>query len=141
MTKGYELSTVKEIADVAGITKNTLLYAFKTKEEILAELVSLVLEKQFSMATEMLKGKTKDKILYYAAETTLQLYITESSEQIRELYAAAYSLPRTTEIIQHTVTGKVEEIFKEHLPNLETKDFLKTHLKFMMCQKRRLKKQ
>lgn len=123
LKKGYELSTVKEIADVAGITKNTLLYVFKTKEEILADLVSLVLEKQFSMATEMLKGKTEDKMLYYAVETTLQLYITESSEHIRELYVVAYSLPRTTEIIQHTITGKLEGIFKEHLPNLETKDF------------------
>lgn len=123
LTKGYEFSTVKEIADLAGLTKSTLLYVFKTKEEILAELVKMVLEKQFSMAAEMLKGKTKDKVLFYAAETTLQLYITESSEHIRELYAAAYSLPRTTEIIQYTITGKLEGIFKEHLPNLETKDF------------------
>jgi hypothetical protein len=49
--------------------------------------------------------------------------MAESSEYIRELYGAAYSLPKSTEYIQKTITGKLEEIFKEHLPHLETKDF------------------
>jgi len=76
----------------------------------------------------MLKGITDDKILFYAAETTLQLYITENSEAIRELYAAAYSMPKTSEIIKRTITGKLEEIFKEHLPHLETKDFFELEI-------------
>lgn len=49
--------------------------------------------------------------------------MAESSENIRNLYAAAYSLPKTTGIIQNTITKKLEYIFKEQLPELETKDF------------------
>lgn len=123
LAKGFSLSTTQEIADKAGITKSTMLYVFKTKDEILCELVSHVIEGQFKATAKMLEGKTEDKILFYAAETTLQLYMAESSEHIRELYAAAYSLPKSSEIIYHTITGKLEEIFKEHLPDLQTKDF------------------
>ncbi len=123
LTKGYTNTTVKEIAKEAEVSTSTLMYVFGSKEEILADLVKYVLEGQFKTTEKLLEGKTEDKILFYAAETTMQLYMAESGEYIRDLYAAAYSMPATSEIIQHTITGKLEEIFKEHLPNLETKDF------------------
>ena len=72
---------------------------------------------------ELLSDKTDDKILLYAAETTLQLYMAESSEHMREMYNVAYSLPNSAKVIYHTITGKLEEIFKEFLPTWETKDF------------------
>lgn len=123
LQKGYSMTTVKELAADAGTNTGVLMRTFGSKENILAILVKYVLDEQFSQTEELLKGKTEDKILFYAAETTLQLHIVESNEHIRELYGAAYSLPATTQIIQHTITGKLENIFKEHLPNLETKDF------------------
>ncbi len=117
------MTTVKELAADAGTNTGVLMRTFGSKENILAILVEYVLNEQFSYTEELLKGKTEDKILFYAAETTLQLHIVESNEYIRELYCAAYSIPATTQIIQQTITGKLENIFKEHLPNLETKDF------------------
>ncbi len=123
LQKGYSMTTVKELAADAGTNTGVLMRIFGSKENILAILVKYVLNEQFSRTEELLKGKTEDKILFYAAETTLQLHIVESDEHIRELYGAAYSLPATTQIIQQTITGKLENIFKEHLPNLETKDF------------------
>lgn len=123
LTKGYAATTVKEIAAEAGISTSSLMYIFKSKEEILSKLVSFVLEGQFGYTEKLLQDKAEDRILFYAAETTLQLHIVETSEHIRELYNAAYSLPRSTEIIQQTITLKLENIFREHLPHLETKDF------------------
>lgn len=123
LQKGYSMTTVKELAADAGTNTGVLMRTFGSKENILAILVKYVIDEQFSLTEELLKGKTEDKILFYAAETILQLHIVESNEYIRELYGAAYSLPATTQIIQHTITGKLENIFKEHLPNLETKDF------------------
>ena len=123
LEKGFSATSVKEIAAAAGTNTGVLMRAFESKENILALLVRHVLEGQFSRTSELLKGITDDKILFYAAETTLQLHMAESNEQIRELYSAAYSLPNTTEIIQLTITEKLEQIFKEHLPHLETKDF------------------
>lgn len=123
LTKGFSATTMKEINDKSGVSRNDLIRIFGSKDAILAVLVKYVLDEQFKKTEELVKDKTKDKILFYAAETTLQLHIVESSEHIRELYSAAYSLPMTTGIIQQTITGKLEEVFKEHLPHLETKDF------------------
>lgn len=76
----------------------------------------------------MLKDITDDKILTYAAETTLQLHMAESSEQIRDLYAAAYSMPATSSIIQQMITEKLEVIFSELRPELDTKEFYKLEI-------------
>lgn len=123
LQKGYSKASVREIAKESGVDVNTLVRDFGTKENILCELVRFVLEGQFEATARLLSGVTEDRILFYAAETTLQLYMAESSEQIRDLYCAAYSLPNCSNIIQHTMTGKLEDIFREHLPDLDTKDF------------------
>lgn len=125
---GYTAATIKKIAEKAQTNTGSLQNIFKTKEDILCELVSFVLESQFDATSKFLTGKTDDKLLFYAAETTLQLYLAESDEKIRELYAAAYSLPKTTEIIQETITGKLENIFKEQLPELKTRDFFRLEI-------------
>lgn len=123
MENGYTATTVRQIAEAAGLSKSTLMYEFKSKEDILALLVSYVLEGQFTAASKMLRGMTDDPILFYAVETTLQLYMAESGENVRDLYAAAYSLPASSAIIQRTITGKLENIFRDHLSHLQTKDF------------------
>lgn len=125
---GYTATTLKDISTKTKINIGSLTNLFKSKEDILCDLVNYVLDGQFVRAQKMVEGKTDDKILFYAAETTLQLYMAESNEHIRELYAAAYSMPKTSAIIQHTITGKLEEIFKEHLPGLQTKDFFELEI-------------
>jgi len=128
LTKGFGNSSVREIAASAGVNVSTMLYEFKSKEEILCSIVRYVIEGQFEATRRVLAGATDDKILFYAAETTLQLYMAESSEQVRSLYSAAYSLPKSTELIYHVITGKLEDIFKDHLPHLETKDFFELEI-------------
>lgn len=123
LTQGYAATTVKQIASRAGVSTSNLMYIFKSKDEILALLSGYILERQFRQTEKLLGGVPEDKILFYAAETTLQLHICESSAHMRELYSAAYSLPKSTDIIQQKITGKLEEIFCDHLPHLETKDF------------------
>ena len=123
LQKGFSATTVKEIAKEAGVSTSTMLYIHESKENILAALVKDILERQFTKTEELLQDITDDKILFYATETTLQLHIVESHEYIRDLYNAAYSMPKTTENIQKTITGKLEYVFKDHLPHLQTKDF------------------
>ena len=123
LQKGFSETTVKEIAQEAGVSASTMLYIHESKENILAALVKDILERQFTKTRELLRDITDDRILFYATETVLQLHIVESNEYIRDLYNAAYSMPKTTENIQKTITGKLEYVFKEHLPHLQTKDF------------------
>ena len=123
LEKGYAESTVKEIAAEAGVNLGSLTFAFKNKENILCELVGIVLEGQFEAASKVVEGITEDKVLFYAVETVMQLHMAESSEHMREMYSVSYSLPHSSQIIYRTITGKLEYIFKEYLPNLESKDF------------------
>ncbi len=125
---GFTATTLRSIAAEAGINIGSLMNMFKTKEDLLCEFVTYVLEGQFAATGKMLQGITDDKILFYAAETTLQLYMSEYNEHIRDWYAAAYSMPRSSQIIQHTITAKLENIFKEHLPHLQTSDFYKLEI-------------
>lgn len=120
---GYERATVVKIAETAGVNRGSVIYAFGNKETLVCELVSYVLEGQFNAIAKLFEGKSEDKILLYAAETTLQLYMAESSEHMREMYNVAYSLPNSARVIYNTITGKLEEIFKDSLPHFETKDF------------------
>lgn len=123
LTKGYSNATVREIAKSANTNVGTMGRIFGGKEDILCMLVDYVMDGQFKETEKFLADIPHDSILFYAAETTLQLYLAESNENIRDLYSAAYSLPKSSNIIQHNITEKLEEIFKEHLPDLETKDF------------------
>lgn len=128
LKKGYTQTKVSEIASAAGVSSNTIFFFFESKEGVLADLVKYVLNGQFKSTEKLLENVPHDNILFYAAETSLQLHMVESDENIRDLYTAAYSMPKTTDIIQGTITGKLETIFKEQLPDLETKDFFKLEI-------------
>ncbi len=128
LEKGYTNSSLKEIATEAGVAYGSLTFAFRNKENILSELVGFVLDGQFEYTEEMLKGKTDDKILFYAAETTLQLHMAESSEHIRELYCLAYSQSASSDIIYNKITLKLAEIFGEQYPDFTQGEFYEKEL-------------
>ncbi|MBQ3016695.1 MAG: TetR/AcrR family transcriptional regulator [Clostridia bacterium] len=123
LERGYHKTTLRDVSEASGVAYSSLINVFGSKEGMLSELVAYVLEGQFLATEKLLSGVTEDKILFYAAETTLQLYMAESHEHIREMYSVSYSLPETSRIIYDTITHKLENIFAEHLPELETKDF------------------
>ncbi|MCC8139024.1 MAG: TetR/AcrR family transcriptional regulator [Lachnospiraceae bacterium] len=123
LENGFTDTTVRSITTKLGISIGAFNSHFRTKEDVLCELIGFVLESQFSTSEKLLAGKTEDKLLLYAAETALQLHIVELNENLRDVYSSAYSLPKTSALIQQTVTGKLERIFREYLPELQTKDF------------------
>lgn len=123
LNKGYTATTLRLIAKEADVNIGSLMYTYESKENILCSLVSCVLEGQFSAAKALLKGLTEDPLLFWAAETVLQLYMAESSEHIRELYLAAYSLPKSAALIYQNIAEKMQHYFKPFYPNYEAKDF------------------
>ena len=126
--KGYTESRMREIAALAGVNYGSMMFIFRSKEEILAELVGFVLEGQFESTKKLLVGKTDDKILFYAAETTLQLYLAESSEHMRELYSLSYSQTASSNIIYEKITLVLADIFKEQYPNYTQGEFYEKEL-------------
>lgn len=123
LTQGYTATTLRQLARESGINIGSLMHLFENKENILCALVRLVMDGQFHTVHKLLEGKTQDKILFWAAETVLQLYIAESSEQLRDLYITAYSLPKSSDIIRRNIADKMGEYFLTYNPGYEQKDF------------------
>ena len=128
LEKGYTETTLRELSLVSGVNYGSLTFAFRSKENILSELVGYVLEGQFEFTKKLLDGKTDDKILFYATETTLQLYMAESSEHIRELYSLSYSQQASSDIIYNKITLKLSEIFREQYPAFTQGEFYEKEL-------------
>ena len=129
LEKGYEAASVRQIASAAGINVNTMVHDFGAKENILCELVEYVLKGQFSAAKNLLLGMTEDGVLYYAAETALQLHMAECSEAARNLYRSAYSLSLTSELIQRNIAEKLTSVvFREYLPGCSLEDYYRLEI-------------
>ena len=128
LEKGFQKTTIVDIANHAGVNRGSVVFAITNKENLLKMLVEYVLDGQFEASRKIVAGKTEDPILYYAAEIALQLYMAESSEQVRELYAAAYSLPMTSEMIYSKVTDRLEPLFRAYNPDWETSDFYESEI-------------
>lgn len=123
LQKGYTATTLRQIATEAGVNIGSVMYLYESKENILCDLVSFVMGGQFAETERLLAGKTEDMLLFWAAETTLQLYIAESSEHIRELYLAAYSHSKPASLIYQCIAEKLQVYFKAYYPAYEFKDF------------------
>lgn len=122
LEKGYTATPLREIARESGVNIGSLMYLFGSKESILCELVRYVLDGQFQATAELVQGTTEDKLLFWAAETTLQLHMAENNENVRELYVAAYSQPKSSELIYRTIAVKMEDYFKDLHPDFEARD-------------------
>lgn len=120
---GFERATIVKIADTAQVSRGSVCFAFRDKESILCELVSFVIDGQFEATRTLLDGVTDDPLLLYCAETVLQLHLAESSEHMREMYKVSYSMPHSADVIFHTFTGKLEEVFRDYCPDWQTRHF------------------
>ena len=123
LQKGYTATTLREIAKAADVNIGSLMYTYESKENILGEMVENVLNNQLELTSRRLRGVTEDKILYWATERTLQLYIAESSEVMRELYLSAYSMHKPAAVIFQWMAEKLQVVFKDYFPGYEAKDF------------------
>ena len=124
LKKGYTDTSLREISELSGVHISKVNREFGGKRKILCALVSFVLDRQFTIARQMLSGVTDDPVLYYAAETSLQLYMTESDESMRNLYSIAYSLPESAELIHRLVVEKLTgAAFAAYHPGATYEDF------------------
>lgn len=95
--------------------------AFENKEALLLTLTQIMFENQFAKARAF--AKDMEPLMVYCLETSLQIYITELSEPLREIYVMAYTLPSTTEYILKSTAVQIKAIFSLFMPDAEDKDF------------------
>ena len=122
LKNGYEKTTTASIAKEAGMTPSSFFATFENKEELLLTLAKIMFGNQFESAGQF-GGVSDDPVLFYSIETSLQMYITELSEPLRELYVMTYSLPTTSEYIYGSMAERLQKIFSKFMPDAKLKDF------------------
>lgn len=121
LEQGYEKTTTAQIARAAGMAPTSFFAAFENKEALLLTLTQIMFENQFAKARAF--AKDMEPLMVYCLETSLQIYITELSEPLREIYVMAYTLPSTTEYILKSTAVQIKAIFSPFMPDAEDKDF------------------
>lgn len=122
LADGYEKTTTASIAKAAGMSASSFFAAFETKEALLLLLVKHMFSNQFNEIFSII-GSNAEPVMIYAAETSLQLYLSELSEPLRELYVTAYSLPTTSEFIYQNTAKELEQFFAPYNPGSSSRDF------------------
>ncbi len=120
--KGYYKTTLSGIVKEAGVSFSSFQNLFHTKDGVLLDLAKIMFDGQFDAAREV-SAKKIDPVFIYAAETAIQITITELSNNLREIYVEAYSNPDATEYLCKCITEEAQKIFSKYNPELEESDF------------------
>lgn len=121
LEKGYDGATTAEIARNAGMTPSSFFRAYPNKEALLLEFVKWIFVGQYDLAQKI--SGSDDPMLICSVEAGLELYTAELSEQLRELYVMAYSLPTTSNYIYRVMSERLYQVFKHLQPEAKAKDF------------------
>ena len=122
LEQGYKETSITQITENAGVTRGSFQNLFHTKDAVLMELVETMFSGQFG-AAKGITGQQLPPVYAYAAETAIQLTLTELNERLREIYLDAYSLPDTAEYIHLHTTAELKQIFGGNFPGYSDSDF------------------
>ena len=122
LEQGYRETTISQIVEEAGVARGSFQNLFPTKDAVLMELVKPMFGGQFGVARGLV-GDSLPPVYAYAAETAIQLTLTELNESLREIYLEAYTLPDTAEYIYLHTTAELKQIFGESFPDYADSDF------------------
>ena len=121
LEKGYKKTTMAEIIEKAGVSSSSFQNIFHAKDGVLTELVQFMFSSQFGAARSI--TGSLPPVYVYAAETAIQLALTELNENLREIYIEAYSQKNALEYIMRQTAKELYQIFGEYLPELNEDDF------------------
>lgn len=121
LEKGYAGATTAAIARDAGMTPSSFFRAYPSKDALLLDLVKWIFVGQYDLAQQI--SGSDDPMLICAVEAGLELHTAELSEQLRELYVTAYSLPSTSNYIYRVMSERLYEVFGSYQPDAKAKDF------------------
>ena len=121
LEQGYKKTTMAEIIEKSGVSSSSFQNIFRAKDGVLTELVQFMFSSQFGAARSI--AGSLPPVFVYAAETAIQLTLTELNENLREIYIEAYSQKEASEYIMRQTAKELFGIFGPYLPELNEADF------------------
>ena len=129
--KGYEKTSLTDIAKLSGVSKRIIIYEMNSKEEILVHLVAKFLDGITEASDAVSTKLTDDKLLIFMANEVLQIYMAEMNEDMRNLYLAAYSMPKTSEAVLRRRSEILFDKFGYLFPSFALKDYYELQIATM----------
>ena len=127
LENGYRRTTMLQIFKEAQVSSGSFQNLFRSKDGVLLELVNFMFENQFGMARSVV-GAELPPVYVYAAETALQITLTELNENLREIYLEAYTQEHLLDYIQRATAKELHRIFGPYQPGLTEQDFYELEL-------------
>ena len=127
LENGYRRTTMLQIFKEAQVSSGSFQNLFHSKDGVLLELVNFMFENQFGMARSV-AGAELPPVYVYAAETALQITLTELNENLREIYLEAYTQEHLLDYIQRATAKELHRIFGPYQPGLTEQDFYELEL-------------
>ncbi len=122
LEQGYNQTPISQIIKEAGVSASTFQNIFRTKDGVLTELIEFMFSGQFS-AARGIAGNALPPVYTYAAETAIQLVLTELNENLRDVYLEAYTVRATAEYIHQQTAMELYKIFGGYFPGYSESDF------------------
>ena len=116
-----------QILKEAQVSSGSFQNLFHSKDGVLLELVKFMFENQFGIARKV-AGAALPPVYIYAAETALQITLTELNANLREIYLEAYTHQPLLDYIQCATAKELHHIFGPYQPELKEKDFYELEL-------------
>ena len=127
LENGYRRTTMLQIFKEAQVSSGSFQNLFRSKDGVLLELVKFMFENQFGMARSV-AGAELPPVYVYAAETALQITLTELNENLRQIYLEAYTQQRLLDYIQRATAKELHRIFGPYQPGLTEQDYYELEL-------------
>lgn len=122
LAQGYKATTTRQIIDKAGITTGTLYHFFRTKEDILLQIV----REAYADAMKAVDGiveKKGDSVLHYALVYILEMKAVAKYGPIAELYLQSCSSWHITHAMLPLHIKRNKALFHSYNPAFTDQDY------------------
>ena len=122
LSMGYKATTTRQIIEKAGITTGTLYHFFKTKEDILLQIVKEAYFETMKV-TDGILGTQGDSILHYAIIYVLEMKAVEKFPPVADLYLHSCSSWHITKAMLPLHIQRNIALFKDYNPDFTEQDY------------------
>jgi len=122
LEQGFNKTPPKQIFEEADVSAGTFYHLYKSKSDVLADLLQFMFGNQFEAAGKV-AGENASPVLLYAIETSIQLTLAELNEVLREVYVEVYTQPNLVTLVHQKTAPELQKIFGSYLPNTNGSGF------------------
>lgn len=113
LENGYSATTVQAVSSELGISKGNFTFYFRSKDDILAELVEMLCKFQWKMISTEINDGTSS-LLAVCCELMVMAAACEENEAAKDFFISSYHNPKCLEIIHNNDTERAKGVFAEY---------------------------